>query len=279
MPLEQLGGRVMRFRANDRVSAHQVANVLDAVLAHLFGLAERPAHTDDFRVMLFDPRFPGRDTLLHLCMSCLLGKGVPGCHARAGFASEKDSEKRIIRAHSVSSCSTLIVRSTNVCEHMSRGTLAWGAVGIFTLAGIPDIIEMSAATRRLDRGDVDLLHGHHRIKRALSFIASGRQRLCQHARRDLPGDAPLVFAPAASAFLPAIADDGVPVSIGLVLIVGRDLEREGFVMFERRTAVDADTGDAGNREFDDQHITRLARWVVTGCTVDGAYRAVGEGRG
>jgi hypothetical protein len=211
--------------------------------------------------------------------SCLLGKGVPGCHARAGFASEKDSEKRIIRAHSVSSCSTLIVRSTNVCEHMSRGTLAWGAVGIFTLAGIPDIIEMSAATRRLDRGDVDLLHGHHRIKRALSFIASGRQRLCQHARRDLPGDAPLVFAPAASAFLPAIADDGVPVSIGLVLIVGRDLEREGFVMFERRTAVDADTGDAGNREFDDQHITRLARWVVTGCTVDGAYRAVGEGRG
>jgi hypothetical protein len=45
--------------------------------------------------------------------------------------------------------------------------------------------------------------------------------------RDLPGNAPLVFAPAARAFLPAIANDGVPVAVGLVLIVGGDLEREG----------------------------------------------------
>ena len=100
----------------------------------------------------------------------------------------------------------------------------------------------SAAPRRLDRGDVDLLHAHHRIKRALCFIAAGRQRLGQHARRDLPGDAPLVFAPAALALLAAIADDGVPVAVGLLLIVGGDLEREGFVMLERGTAVEADTG-------------------------------------
>jgi hypothetical protein len=52
----------------------------------------------------------------------------------------------------------------------------------------------------------------------------------------LPGNAPLVFAPAAGAFLPAIADDGVPVAVGLVLIVDGDLEREGFVMFERAPA-------------------------------------------
>jgi hypothetical protein len=76
----------------------------------------------------------------------------------------------------------------------------------------------------------------------------------------LPGDAPFVFAPAASAFLPAVPDDGVPVSIGLVLIFGRDLEREGLVMFECRTAIEADTRDAGNREFDDQDITRFAGW-------------------
>src|SRR3954468_24142438 len=38
----------------------------------------------------------------------------------------------------------------------------------------------SAAPRRLD-----------------GFFAAGRQRLGQYARRDLPGDAPLVFAPAA----------------------------------------------------------------------------------
>jgi hypothetical protein len=61
----------------------------------------------------------------------------------------------------------------------------------------------SAAPRRLDRGDVDLLHAHHRIKRPLCFIAAGGQRLGQHARRDLPGNAPLVFAPAARALLAA----------------------------------------------------------------------------
>src|SRR5215468_7707720 len=80
MLLEQLGGSVMRFRANDRVGAHRVAYVFDAPLAHLFRFAERPAHTDDCCVMLFDPRFPGRDPLLHLCVSRLLGKSVPGCH-------------------------------------------------------------------------------------------------------------------------------------------------------------------------------------------------------
>src|SRR5947207_12764971 len=50
-------------------------------------------------------------------------------------------------------------------------------------------------------------------------------------------------------------------------------------MFERGTAVEADTRHAGNREFDNQHITRLAGWVVTGCTVDGAHHAVGKGFG
>src|SRR5437762_14318661 len=50
-------------------------------------------------------------------------------------------------------------------------------------------------------------------------------------------------------------------------------------MFERGTAVEADTRNAGNRKFDQQHITRLAGWVVTGCTVDGAHDAVREGFG
>jgi hypothetical protein len=47
-------------------------------------------------------------------------------------------------------------------------------------------------------------------------------------------------------------------------------------MFERRTAVETDTRDAGNREFDDQHITGLAGRVVTGCTVYSAHHAVGK---
>src|SRR6266480_1142364 len=50
-------------------------------------------------------------------------------------------------------------------------------------------------------------------------------------------------------------------------------------MFERETAVEADTRDAGNFEFDYQHISLLARWVVTGCTEDGTHRAVGKSLG
>src|SRR6202008_3906914 len=103
------------------------------------------------------------------------------------------------------------------------------------------------------------------IKCALGFGTASRHRLGQHARRDLPGNAPFVLAPAASALLPAIADDGVPVAVGLGLIVGSDVEREAFVMLEGGAAVEAETRHAGNREFDHQHITRLAGWEVAGC--------------
>src|SRR5262245_25844675 len=137
----------------------------------------------------------------------------------------------------------------------------------------------SAAPRRLDCGDVDLRHAHHRIKRALCFIAAGRKRLGQHPRRDLPRYAPLVFAPAARALLAAIADDSVPIAVGLGLIVSGNLERKGFAMFEHGTAVDADTRDAGNFEFDYQHISLLAGRVVTGCPANGTHRAVGKGLG
>ena len=67
-----------------------------------------------------------------------------------------------------------------------------------------DLSRSSAAPRRLDRGDVDLPHAHHRLKRALCFIAAGRQRPGQHAWGDLPGDAPFVFAPAALASWPPL---------------------------------------------------------------------------
>src|SRR3954468_5444910 len=137
----------------------------------------------------------------------------------------------------------------------------------------------SAAPRRLDRGDVDLLHGHHRVKRALCFIAAGCHRFGQHTRRDLPRHAPLVLAPAARALLAAIADDGVPIVIGLGLIVGGDHEREGFAVLELGTAVEADAGHAGHLEFDHQHIALLAGRVVAGRTPDVADRTVGKGRG
>src|SRR4029077_16318993 len=108
------------------------------------------------------------------------------------------------------------------------------------------------------------------------FIAAGRHRLGQYARRDLPGDAPLVLAPAAHAFLATIADDGISIAVGLLLVFGGDLEREGLVMFEHGSAVEADTRDPGNCEFHRQHVALLAGWVVTGRTVNGAHRAVGK---
>src|SRR5882724_9685320 len=135
----------------------------------------------------------------------------------------------------------------------------------------------SAAPRGLDRGDVDLLHFHHRIECALCFSAADRHRLGQYAWRDLPRDAPVVLAPAAFALLSAVADNGVPVAVGLLLIVGGDLEREGFVVFERGAAVEADARDSGDDEFDCNHIAFFPGWEITGRAVDGAYRTVGKG--
>src|SRR5262249_47635964 len=124
---------------------------------------------------------------------------------------------------------------------------------------------------------VDFLHFHHRSESALCFVAASRKRAGQHARRDLPGNSPLVFAPPALALLPAITDDCVPVAVRLLLIFGRDLEREGFVMLEHGTAVEAETGYAEDREFHRQHVARLSARIVAGRMVHGTDRAVGKG--
>src|SRR5438876_6706286 len=95
----------------------------------------------------------------------------------------------------------------------------------------------SAPPRCLDGGNVDFLHRHHRLEGMLRLIATSRKRVGQHARGDLPGEAPAVLAPATLAFLPAVVDDRVPVAVRLLLIVRRDLEREGLAVLERRAAV------------------------------------------
>jgi hypothetical protein len=79
---------------------------------------------------------------------------------------------------------------------------------------------------------------------ALGRGAPFGHRVRQHAWGDLPADAPSVLAPAALTFLPAMADDRVPVSVGLCLVVGRDLEGEGLVVLELRPAIEADARDA-----------------------------------
>src|SRR4030095_7591557 len=88
----------------------------------------------------------------------------------------------------------------------------------------------SAPPRCLDCGDVDLLHRHHRREGTLCLTASSRKRISERARRDLPGQAPAILAPTALTFLAAVADDGVPVAVGLFLSVRRDLEGKGLAV-------------------------------------------------
>src|SRR5687767_13803726 len=92
--------------------------------------------------------------------------------------------------------------------------------------GLPRGDALSAPPRCLDGGNVDFLHRHHRFEGTPCLIAAGRERVGQHARGDLPGEAPAVLAPTALALLPPIVDDRVPVAVRLFLIVRRDLRSE-----------------------------------------------------
>lgn len=102
-----------------------------------------------------------------------------------------------------------------------------------------------AAPGCLDGGDIDLPHLHHGFKspsgRRTIRVGNGRG---QHTRRDLPGQPPAVLAPAALAFLAAVADDGVPQAIRFLLIVRRNLKRKRLVVLEDRAAVQAQAGDS-----------------------------------
>ena len=95
----------------------------------------------------------------------------------------------------------------------------------------------SAAPRRYDCGDVNFGHVHHHVERAAGFLAADGHRLDKHAGGDLPAEAPFVLAPAAGAFLAAIADDRIPMPIGFGLVIGGDLKREGLGLAEGGAAV------------------------------------------
>src|ERR1700736_1717355 len=142
-----------------------------------------------------------------------------------------------------------------------------GRVGVF----------MSSAPRCLDGGDVDLLHRHHRPEGTLCLTATSRKRIGQRARGDLPGEAPAVLAPTALAFRAAIADDRVPVTVRLFLILCRDLEGKGLGVPERRAAVETETGNAQDGELHRQHIALLAARIVTGSLVNSGYFTIRKG--
>src|SRR6185312_2888426 len=123
--------------------------------------------------------------------------------------------------------------------------------------------------RRLDRGDVDLLHPHHRIERALGGrpVLTGRG-VHERPRRDLPGQTPSVLAPPALALGSPVIDYRVPVAIGLGLILCEDLKRERFAVLERRAAIEAEARYAQHRKLDRQHLALLAVRVIPRGTVD-----------
>src|SRR5438270_4687257 len=127
-------------------------------------------------------------------------------------------------------------------------------------------------------GDVDLAHRHHRLKRALAALTALAGQLEQASRRDLPGKAPLVLAPAARAFLAAAGGDRVPVAVGFFLIVGQDHEADRLIGLEVGAAVQADEGTAEDGELDCQLLALLAARKVRHGAVCWADMAVGEDR-
>ena len=67
---------------------------------------------------------------------------------------------------------------------------------------------------------------HHRLEGVFGNFATRRHGFGQNPWCNLPRDTPFVLVRAALAFLPAVADNGVPVAVCFFLIIGRDLERE-----------------------------------------------------
>src|SRR4029077_14549355 len=116
----------------------------------------------------------------------------------------------------------------------------------------------STAARRLDCSDVDLCHLHHRIERALGGGGVGIDyRFGQSDRRNLPGQASFVLAPAARTLFAAVAHDRVPVTISFGLVSGCDLKRKRFVVLERASAIEPEAGNSHYRKLDRQHIPFL----------------------
>ena len=86
----------------------------------------------------------------------------------------------------------------------------------------------------------------------------------QRARGDLPGQAPFILAPPALTLGAAVADDRIPVAIGLGLILGEDLKRKGFAVLESRAAVQAEAGHTQHRELDRENLALLSIREIAG---------------
>jgi hypothetical protein len=124
------------------------------------------------------------------------------------------------------------------------------------------------------------VHGHHRGERPAGGRGIGiSDRFGECDRRDLPGEAPAVLAPAAGAFLAAIAHDRVPVAIRFSLVGGGHLKRERLALPEGRPAVEPEAGNPQHGEAHGEHIALLAGGKVARSMQHCPHGRVGEGGG
>jgi hypothetical protein len=132
-----------------------------------------------------------------------------------------------------------------------------------------------AALIAIDRGKIKSLT----LGSASCLIATSCHRIGQCAGSDLPRDAPAILAPPAFAFLTAIADYGIPVTIGLFLIVSRNLEGKGLRVLEGWTAIETETGNPKESELHRQGVALLTARKITGSFVSRGYDAIGKSSG
>src|SRR5690625_7365866 len=85
---------------------------------------------------------------------------------------------------------------------------------------------------------------------------------------------PAILAPAAGALDATICEDGIPVAIGLLLILGDDHEADRLVRREIRAAIQPDKAAPENGELDRQLAARLAAGEIAGRRIHPIHMAV-----
>src|SRR6266487_4576383 len=111
-----------------------------------------------------------------------------------------------------------------------------------------------AVGRRLQFGDVELLHLEQRLHHAVCLLGIlVAHQLPEHRGHDLPGEPKLVFQPAAHAFFAAAGRELAPVLVDLLLILAVHDEGERLAELEQRAAVQRCEFLPSQLKVDDHH--------------------------
>src|SRR5262245_54447090 len=166
------------------------------------------------------------------------------CGTARTAASSQGSLVKLVRgslgpAHSVGLPSFRTLEGRSGIQHSAKGpSLDPG----LPLRGPQDDAhdQRLAVIRPLELHDVELLHLHHRLEGFLRLLWVSAQHLGHPLRYDLPRRAKFVLEPATllRVFVAAFRQL-VPVVVELFLRIAEHLERDRFIEFEDRTAVEA----------------------------------------